>query len=298
MLKQTFPVIHTVVFRAAPGGGNPCPVVFGAAGLAPEQMRAIATRYMAETAFVLPAKQDDCAVRLRYFVPNHEMEMCVHGTMGAVAALAFKSLLAQTEIKIATPVGTIPASWAKQNAAYAVTVGQLPPIFSDVNAQAAEVAAALNISEGALATDSGPLQSVSTSRAKLMVPLRDRATLDALRPNFALLWRLCDEYNVTGFYPFAQEDGKIYARQFPKRAGYDEDPATGLAASALGAYLVQYDISDQPDGWHTYEIHQGHAMGRPSVLHPQILRQRGVITAVRIKGEAVVEKEELLVSPF
>jgi hypothetical protein len=28
--------------------------------------------------------------------------------------------------------------------------------------------------------------------------------------------------------------------QFPKRAGYYEDPATGLAASALGAYLIYY----------------------------------------------------------
>ncbi|MDT4913388.1 MAG: trans-2,3-dihydro-3-hydroxyanthranilate isomerase, partial [Pseudonocardiales bacterium] len=67
----------TTAFADGPGGGNPCPVVFGAAAETTSQLQARAADFGVETAFVLPAEQGG-DVRLRYFVPRHEMEMCVH----------------------------------------------------------------------------------------------------------------------------------------------------------------------------------------------------------------------------
>ena len=303
MLKKIIPVIHTRVFSAAPGGGNPCPVVFNCEQLDSEQMKFIAAHYMEETAFVIPAEEIDCDVRLRYFVPNHEMEMCVHATMGSIAAQAHKSLLDERSVKVGIPIGKISTSWEHLGDHYEVTVGQFLPHFATDNPMTSEVAAALNIIDKAIAFEMGPIQSVSTSRAKLMVPIKDRKTLDSLTPNFEYLWRLCDEYNTTGFYPFTIEtsQGKtvIYARQFPKRAGYNEDAATGLAACALGTYLSRYEvIRPKVDGWHTFEIHQGYAMGRPSLLYAEVMIKNGEITDVRIKGRAEITAEELLVLPL
>jgi PhzF family phenazine biosynthesis protein len=64
--------------------------------------------------------------------------------------------------------------------------------------------------------------------------------------------------------------------------GVVEDPATGAAAAALGGYLRQAGLIQAPV---VLTIHQGEAMGRPSLLTVEIPRQGGIIvtgTAVRI----------------
>lgn len=74
------------------------------------------------------------------------------------------------------------------------------------------------------------------------------------------------------------------ARQFLRRAGYVEDPATGVAAAALAAHIA---INRDTPGWHTWRIAQGRAIGRPSLLiaEAQVNRSGGVI-ATRVGGTA------------
>jgi PhzF family phenazine biosynthesis protein len=115
-----------------------------------------------------------------------------------------------------------------------VIVKQFPPSFSDENPRPSEVAQALKISEEELDLSVGPIQSVSTSRPKLMVPIRNHEILHNLDPDFELLWALCDRYQIISFYPFnlitQSSEYDVEARQFPKRAGYNEDPATRVVA--------------------------------------------------------------------
>ena len=68
------------VFRHGPGGGNPAPVVLDAFEMTAAAMRELAAHYEHESAFVLPGR-DGCDLSLRFFVPNHEMEMCGHATL-------------------------------------------------------------------------------------------------------------------------------------------------------------------------------------------------------------------------
>ena len=78
---------HAVAFADGEGGGNPCPVVAGADGWDTEAMQAAAAAFGHETGFVLePEPGVDADVRLRYFVPRHETEMCVHATVVPHAA--------------------------------------------------------------------------------------------------------------------------------------------------------------------------------------------------------------------
>jgi len=155
---------------------------------------------------------------------------------------------------------------------------------------------ALRIPLTAITKDNGPIVSVSTSRPKLIVPIVSNDILDRVEPDFEMLWSLCGQYGTTGFYPFAKNDtgtpNSYSARQFPKRAGYNEDPATGVAACALGSYLTMYGSCKS--GWNYFNIQQGYAMGKPSLLEVGAYLENGNITKTSVSGKAhVLNKESL-----
>jgi predicted PhzF superfamily epimerase YddE/YHI9 len=67
-------------------------------------------------------------------------------------------------------------------------------------------------------------------------------------------------------------------RQFPRSSGYQEDPATGIAAAALAASLHFGNDNDSDttiinNNNIVYDIYQGTAMGRPSLI--QVVDLRG-----------------------
>jgi PhzF family phenazine biosynthesis protein len=283
VIETTEQVVWTTAFADGPGGGNPCPVVFGAAAETTSQLQARAADFGVETAFVLPAEQGG-DVRLRYFVPRHEMEMCVHATVASAVVLGQAGQLPRKPAIFETPLGLLDVAWDAD--ASAATVQQFAPRFgAPLGAEArGRVSTALGLPESALAVGVGPIQAVSTARPKLMIPLVDEAALDGLAPDLELLWTVCDELAVTGFYPFTVDaaDADIAARQFPLRAGYAEDPATGVAACALGAYLAVR--SGAGDGWRRWRIAQGRALGRPSLILAEALVEGGEVVATRVGG--------------
>jgi hypothetical protein len=70
-------------------------------------------------------------------------------------------------------------------------------------------------------------------------------------------------------------------RQFPRSSGYQEDPATGIAAAALAASLHFGNDDNDTTNTNTntntnnivYDIYQGTAMGRPSLIQVVDLRR-------------------------
>lgn len=280
-----FETVHTVVFQAREGGGNPCPVTLNADELSAEQMQAMTREFGEESAFLLKPTRPDCDVHPRYFVPLHEMEMCIHATVGSATVLVRRGVFDKSPIFFETVYGPVRIDWERaDDGGIDVGVEQFLPQYLDKAPTRQEVCRALRIAESELGD--GPIESVATSRYKLIVPLRSRETLDRLEPDFEYLWELCDRYGTTGFYPFAQEDGAFCARQFPKRAGYPEDPATGVAASALGAYLTKHAVVPVHEGWNRFTVRQGEAMGKPSVIGSDAFVENGEITRTRVRGRA------------
>ena len=167
------------------------------------------------------------------------------------------------------------------------------PTFSPVNPPALAVADVLGITTADFALDLGPIRSVSTARPKLVVPLADVKQLHDLRPNWSALWDLCDRFQTTGVYAFCRgaHPDSFHARQFPVRAGYPEDAATGLAAGALGAHLTDA-LPGRPSGPYSYRIHQGEAMGRPSLLHASACLNGSIVAGVQVSGVAVSQGVE------
>ncbi len=231
---MTLEVWHLDVFARLPGGGNPCPIVLDAASLRTEQMQAIAAHYGQESGFLT---HDDGGLRLRYFVPRHEMSMCVHATVAAITALAAAGRLRASPLIVRTGSGDCTVAYADGE----VTVEQQPPHLGVPLAVGPDALAATGIEPEAI-DSTRPLQAVSVSRPKLIVPLRTAAAVHAATPDLAALWELCRAADATGAYLFApHDDGRpehVVARQFPVDAGFPEDPATGVAAGALAAYLA------------------------------------------------------------
>jgi PhzF family phenazine biosynthesis protein len=257
------------VFADGPGGGNPCPVVTDADGLTDERMRAIAQEYGHESAFVLPPTDPAARLRLRYFVPRHEMEMCVHATVAALSLLDEPGPL-----RVQTPLGLVDAEIGADGT---VTVEQFPPVFGEPVDAADELAAAL----GCGAEQIVAARSVSVSRAKLMV---DVVGLHRLRPDPDAVRQVCERLGVTGLYPFMTDaGGRVFARQFPRDSGYPEDPATGLAAAGLACLLA---TRENADGRHTYAIRQGQDMGRPSLITAHATRVGGAVARIAVSGRA------------
>ena len=286
-------MIRMTVFSDGPGGGNPAPVFLHADGMTDGEMQAAAAGLGEECVFVLKPDRPDCGVRLRYFVPDHELTLCAHDTIGAVTVLAGEGMLPGDSVMISTGAGAVKAQWQKDEKGLLVMLEQFLPEFRASGLAPEELAGALRIGTEELAVSAGmPAECASTSRFKLMVPVKDRAVLDSLRPDLERLWEDCDACGCSGFYVFARDPERpdtCYARQFPLRSGYDEDAATGIAAAALGAYWVKYQLAEVREGWNRLHVYQGHAMGRPSYLAADIRVSEKEITGVRVCGYA--EKE-------
>lgn len=292
MLVAEVTVVDTVVFSRGPGGGNPCPLVLGAEDLHTEEMQALAARFGHETAFLLPATAPGAAVRLRYFVPLHEMTMCVHATVAAATWLQASGTVSGPEFSVETPLGVRTVTLEHAGAGARVWIEQWPPETAPTHPGTVELVDVLGIDADDLRTD-WPILTMSTSRPKTLVPLRDRAVLDLIHAPGEDAWRLCERYGSTGIYPFssvAAGRSAVYAaRQFPVRAGYPEDPATGVAAGALVAYLAaQGGRQERAGDWASVEIWQGDAMGRPSVLWSAIRQQASFRPTVRVGGVAEI----------
>jgi len=285
MMHQT---IHTIVFEEKAGGGNPAPVTLDADDLSAEDMQAMAHSWGEESVFLMKPSRDDCDVRARYFVPLHEMEMCSHDTIGAVTVLVGTGRVTASPVRLETALGQVLVDWEKDGEEVKVSLSQFLPRYAEKNPTAEEVCKALRIRPDQLADL--PIESSATSRLKLIVPLKDRETVYALDPDYEALWSLCDKYGTTGFYPYAPEHGNdpllFCARQFPCRAGYPEDPATGVAASALNAYLLRHELIPLKEGWNEITVRQGEAMGRPSIIYAACYVENGEVTATRISGKA------------
>jgi trans-2,3-dihydro-3-hydroxyanthranilate isomerase len=129
----------------------------------------------------------------------------------------------------------------------------------------------------------------------MVVPVRSLADLRACRVNAALLAETYKRHGATGCYAFSRETievgaSRASARMFAPDDNIPEDPATGSAAGALGAYLVHHGaLPDSPvGGVFKFVIEQGDFINRPSRLNIEVRGEAGAIREVRVGGPSVV----------
>jgi trans-2,3-dihydro-3-hydroxyanthranilate isomerase len=283
------------VFTDRPFGGNPLAVFPDARGISPQRMQQVARELnLSETVFVLPPEDPGHTRRLRIFTPGVELPFAGHPTVGTALILAWlgEIPLAGEEARIVFEegVGPVPVTIraAEGKAAFAqLSAAQLPE-FGPAPA-VPELAEMLSLDPGDILSGDEAPQAVSCGVPFLFIPLRDRNALRRarLRPDrwenlLASSWAP-HVYLFTRDHELPETDYRV--RMFAPAMGIPEDPATGGAAAAFGGYLGSRSAGDGTLRW---TLEQGFEMGRPSLLHLEVDRAGGVITAVRVGGGAVL----------
>lgn len=266
--------------------GNPAGVVFDADRLRENEMIDIAKALdFSESAFV--TKSDKAKFGIRFFTPTQEVDLCGHATIAAAYAMLKKRKIYlgrenSRTITFETRAGIISVEVQKDG--LIVMTQKEPQFWGDVHSKI-EIARLLDIAPDKISDY--PIQTVSTGTPKLMIAVDSLETLLKIGPDSEGIKMYCKEHLVKGFYPFTGEtmdkDSDFHARQFNPAAGIDEDPITGVAAGALGAYAVKHKISDK----NNFVIEQGYCMGKGGKMYVT------VDDKVKVGGYAVIfgEKE-------
>jgi trans-2,3-dihydro-3-hydroxyanthranilate isomerase len=280
------------VFTATRFGGNQLAVVLDGQGLSTEQMQTIAREFnYSETTFVLPPKNAAHTAQVRIFTPSAEMPFAGHPTVGTAFVLATLGMIGPdvTDIVFEENLGPVPVKIERSGGSVARCTLTAPknPYAAAFDLSRADAAQLLGIA-GPQLHAALPMAALSTGSELLIVPLKDRAALQACRLNTAAWDRASATTQHQQFYPCAIDAGAktAYVRMFAPAHGVLEDPATGSAAATFAGYLAQH--IDTQDGEHAWTVIQGVEMGRPSELLLNYTRAGGLATDVRVGGSAVM----------
>ena len=137
--------IFTTVFSDGPGGGNPAPVFVEADMMTEQEMQKAAADLGQESVFVRKPVRPDCDLMLQYFVPDHELTICAHDTIGAITALKEEGLIEKEHLRVETKAGPVQVDWEEDEKGVLVMMEQFLPEFNDGVPSAADVAGALRI---------------------------------------------------------------------------------------------------------------------------------------------------------
>ncbi|KAJ6151346.1 hypothetical protein N7470_007940 [Penicillium chermesinum] len=296
--------VFPVTLDAPGSAGNPTTVFLNAGRLTSVEMQQLAQACKHECGFVVAgpvlagnADPPRYNVSIKFWVPGHEMEMCGHATIGALWLMDRLGMFANApNVSVSTKAGTYEAlllpeidkgsdgSMVRKHICISQPRGTAKFLSQDACQLIAE---ALDISTDKMADLEG-VQNAITSRTKTLVPLKDVETLNSLQPSQDSVRHVCETIGSTGLYPYAMVgDTTFSARQFPKSSGYLEDPATGIAATALVCGLLRREVI--PIG--TTEpiiVMQGWAMGCPSEIRVKLRRaSSGDVVGYWLTGNVV-----------
>lgn len=271
-------------FTRDPAGGNPAGVVLDASALDEAQMRAIAADLnYSETAFVIARDGDTLAVR--YFSPESEVPFCGHATIAT--AVAFADVHGPGLLHLDTLAGRIEVGVvAGDDGRPVATLTSVPTKVWDVEpADVAEALAALGWSADDLDPALPPrFAHAGAGHLILSAARRDRlADLDYDFDRLRVLLEARECVTLALVHRRPGGDGATFDARNPfPPGGVVEDPATGAAAAAFGAYLRALGLVDPPA---RVTVHQGDDMGRPSLLLIDV--PAGTATGVSVSGTAV-----------
>lgn len=267
-------------FSDDPAGGNPAGVVLAADGLDERRMQAIAADVgYAETAFV---RGDGRRRDIRYFSPVAEVPFCGHATVATAVSLA------ETEgdgtFAFATPVGEVAITSRVEGGVRLASFTSVDPWVQPLSERQRD--AVLDLI-GARPADLDPAHPPALAYAgnrHPLIVLAEAAQFDSFGFDPAAARALMDAeaWPATIIVLRALGADRWEARNIFPVGTLIEDPATGAAAAATGAY-VRATGAVTPPG--RIRIEQGRHVGRPGLLTVDIPVSGGITvsgTAVRI----------------
>ena len=293
---KTINVFHYDAFTNKPNMGNPAGIVLDADGLTEEEMQRIAEKVgFNETSFVLSSEVAD--IRMRYFTPGYEMDLCGHGTVGTIYALRERGLLEEkASLTIETKAGILPIQiGVNENGETFIKMRQTAPQFKDFAGSKEELAHSIGLEVNDLDV-SLPIVYGSTGNWTVIVPVKNLDVCERMKPNNEVFPSVLKEIPNASIHPICletyYEKVHMHGRHFSSAyAGTIEDPVTGTASGVMGAYYATYVEKDFD---HEMEliVEQGqeiHKDGRVTVYVTKDVESEKL--QIDIAGTAVYVKE-------
>ncbi|NUW36998.1 PhzF family phenazine biosynthesis isomerase [Nonomuraea sp. SMC257] len=289
-------VLRYTAFDVNGEGGNPAGVVLDARHLDDARMQEIAAEVgFSETAFLFEDEFEDefegefvgeaAGVRrftVRYFSPLNEVAFCGHATIATAVALAERDGVG--DLLLTTSAGEVAVETRHEDGRVVATLTSVAPVVGPVDDD--DLARALR----ALRWDAAELDPALPPRVAnagndhLVLAAASQERLADLDYDQEALGELMARRGWTTVHLVWRETPTLFHARDPfPPGGIYEDPATGAAAAAFGAYLRELGLVDPPV---RVTIRQGEDMGRASRLLVDLLP--GATTGVKVSGTAAL----------
>ena len=269
------------VFAEKVGDGNPAGVVLDANKLSDIEMQEISKKVgLSETAFVKKSERAD--FKVQFFTPNNEVDLCGHATIGTFSLLYKNGEIGVGVYTQETKAGILEIEIKEDGKIY---MEQLKPkYYGDINKK--EIAESLNMDVENIVEEL-PIKIVSTGLKDILVPIKTLEILNNIEPNFEIIKKISEKYDVVGYHIFAlsNEEGSIgYCRNFAPLYDIDEESATGTSNGALACYLHKYNKLEK---YKNLKFNQGYSMGKPSNIYADLEVKDNEIISVKVGGTAL-----------
>lgn len=288
------------VFTTLAFGGNPIAVIPDAQELTDQELQRIAREMnLSETVFIVPPTESAATAKIRIFTPTQEIPFAGHPVIGAFYTLGTLKRIPLddpvTRLLYECNIGLFPVEiHSRAGEIHRVVMSQPKPEFLETIEAVEdvyEIASALGLSKGQFRNAQFPIQIVSTGLPVIIVPIRSLTAVKSIAPNGTEINELCARHGANGIMVYTaitvEESSTVHTRMFASPIGVLEDPATGSASGALGAYLVHHGVVEvRPITEIVAE--QGYELDRPSRIYIQVESDDDEIQGVKVGGQVVM----------
>lgn len=286
-MSNSYDFIWVDAFTDTLMGGNGCSVVFEADDVSYETRLAyVRETSLSECAYLQASSKADFGVR--YYLADREIPLAGHPTIATCVALeATGKLEGRSSFTLEVGAGVIPIQIDRSAGLTVFTMTQFAPEFGR-SYEPGVIAGLFGLSEADVV---GTPQTVSTGTPFCVTRLRDHAALRRAKLDVAALNAFLETADfMEPFLCVAEgftEKGDSSARLLLPPPLPAEDPFTGSATGAMGAYLWSTGALASP----SFVAEQGHWMGRPGRASVEVLGPPDAITGVKVGGTGVVHMQ-------
>ncbi|WP_028748239.1 PhzF family phenazine biosynthesis protein [Rhizobium mesoamericanum] len=283
------------VFSSTRFEGNPLAVITDARGLTDADMQNIAAEFgYSEVTFVLPPEDPANTARVRIFTPTTEVPFAGHPNVGTAYVLGRQGQVfgqaVSDSLRFEEKAGLVEVNLKRDGDDVLSASIRAPKPLTIGNAITEETIArcvAIEADDIRVANHQPVVASVGLSF--VFAELANLAALGRVRPNLAYFQDAAaltaegkHDFSLFVYVRSQEEPWTIRARMFAPLDNVPEDPATGSASAALGAYLVS--LEPDADMNVSLMIEQGVEMGRRSIIRIDVVKRDGTVTDVTISG--------------
>lgn len=267
--------------------GNPAGVVFDADGLSEDQMQNIAKELnFPETVFIFFKSSD--IIRVRFFTPKEEINLCGHATIAYVTALIenkiFKVTDGKNKIYVKTNLGVFPiiVMMEQEKIKTIMMYQDSPQLDKSKDFSIKKIANLLGILEEDINKNIKIVRAY-TGVWDLMIPVKNTEILSALIPKMDEISKFSKENDIISFHIFTLTKEGVEARNLAPVVDIPEEAATGTSNGALAYYLYTLGILKEEE---ILKIKQGKSLDRESEIFSEIIFENGKIE-VLVGGNAI-----------